>query len=176
MNIFFFLEWKPVESCHCKLLYGIIGPTDFLVFSTCNWFKWKSLFSIFELKSVCKSMILWCAKHQKHKFFILRSNIMSNWNCLSVIYDRNWSMWTFGLLWNLKKFGHLPFNKATWRKCLCCEELHNLARNLLSYTTYWSNPSRFVLGKVQDNCCFLHYLLSCKTHMCIYLKKLVVVP
>ena len=71
-------------------------------------------------------------------------------------------------------FSWLHFATPTaWRKCLCSKELHNLARNLLSHTTYWSNLSWFILGKVPDYCCFLHYLFSCKLELTVHLMKLI---
>lgn len=87
------------------------------------------------------------------------------------LHGRNWSLRTLGLLWHLKKFGHLPIDKIAWRKCLCSKELYNLARNLLSHATYWSNLSRLILGKVQDYCCFLNNLLSGKMQIHAYIEK-----
>ena len=101
--------------------------------------------------------------------FLLYLHLMLNstGDCL-FLHDRNWSVWALSLLWHLKEFGYLPFNKTAWRQCLCSEKLYYLARNMLSYTAYWSNISRFILGKVPDNCCFLNYLLSCKFPLAKY--------
>lgn len=71
-------------------------------------------------------------------------------------------LWEVGILRDEYESSELSWGPSQPGKCCCSKQCHQLVWNLLCHTTDWSLSSRFIFGKILDNCEFCYHIYHCK--------------